>query len=66
MTKTCAICGRSFETARGCKKYCSLSCREAGRIKNRLHWLDDNPDYMRDKMRGYMKEYRKRKGAKHG
>lgn len=61
MKKTCAICGKEFETARACKKYCSLSCKEAGRIKNRLNWTDKNPDYMRVKMREYMKEYRKRK-----
>lgn len=42
---TCPICGRSFETVRSNAKYCSLSCREAGRQIKRLDWEERNPRY---------------------
>lgn len=51
---TCAICGAEFETARPNKKYCSFSCREAGRKLQRMKWDGKNPHYSRD----YMKQYR--------
>lgn len=50
----CPICGRIFETKKPNKKYCSFSCREAGRKLKRLQWEDENPTYNAE----YMKEYR--------
>lgn len=41
----CPICGRSFETARPNKKYCSLICREAGKQLKRIYWENENPNY---------------------
>lgn len=53
----CPICGLKFETNRPNKKYCSFSCKEAGRFKQRMKWEAENPGYIN----GYMKEYRERK-----
>lgn len=50
----CVICGRQFETARPNKKYCSFSCREAGRKLQRLKWEDEHPNYITK----YMQKYR--------
>lgn len=51
----CAICGRTFETRKPNKKYCSFSCKEAGRKLQRMKWEDNHPGYNTD----YMREYRK-------
>ena len=51
---TCPICGAQFETSRPNKKYCSFSCREAGRKLQRMKWDEANPHYSTD----YMKKYR--------
>lgn len=53
---TCGICGRSFETNKPNKKYCSLSCREAAAKVRRLEWEDRNPGYNMK----YQREYRQR------
>ena len=44
----CPICERSFVTNRPHKKYCSLTCRDAGRILQRMKWDEANPHYNRD------------------
>ena len=65
--KKCAICGKEFETTKPNKKYCSLSCKEAGKRLQRMKWEHENPDYNREYMREYMREHRKtQKGAKNG
>ena len=51
---TCEICRKQFETQRPNKKYCSFSCKEAGRKLRRMVWDADHPGYSRE----YMKEYR--------
>ena len=58
---TCPICGAQFETSRPNKKYCSFSCKEAGRKLRRMKWEHDNPHYNAE----YMKKYRaaQRKGG---
>lgn len=50
----CPICGAEFETCRPNKKYCSFSCKEAGRRLRRIKWEQMNPDYNKN----YMKTYR--------
>lgn len=55
---TCAICGAKFETSRPNKKYCSFSCREAGRQLQRMKWAAKNPDYNTE----YMRQYRAQRG----
>lgn len=55
----CPICGAEFETARPNKKYCSFSCKEAGRQLRRMMWGAANPDYSK----AYMQQYRKAKNA---
>ena len=56
----CPICGRQFETSRPNKKYCSFSCKDAGRQLQRMKWKNENPNYQTE----YMKAYRegKKKG----
>lgn len=49
----CPMCGRQFETNKPNKKYCSFSCREAGRKLQRMKWDAQNPDYNAEYMRGY-------------
>lgn len=56
-TVNCPICGRSFETARPNKKYCSLVCREAGKQLKRICWEKKNPTYNHD----YFQEHKKAK-----
>lgn len=51
---TCPICGAEFETNRPHKKYCSFTCKEAGRQLQRMKWEAANPGYNRD----YMQKYR--------
>ena len=51
----CPICGAQFVTERPNKKYCSFSCKEAGRKLRRMKWNDENPNYNKN----YMKQYRK-------
>lgn len=50
----CLICGREFETKRPNKKYCSFTCKEAGRKIRRMEWENQNPHYNTE----YMKKYR--------
>lgn len=57
--KICPICGAQFETGRPNKKYCSFTCREAGRQLRRMKWAANNPDYNRI----YMQAYRKKGGT---
>ena len=59
---TCLICGTEFETNRPNKKYCSFSCREAGRILRRMNWEAENPGYSKNYMKKY-REVRKHEGA---
>jgi endogenous inhibitor of DNA gyrase (YacG/DUF329 family) len=54
-TVTCPICGKQFETNRPNKKYCSFTCKEAGRQLRRMKWAADNPNYSAE----YMRKYRK-------
>lgn len=60
----CAICGKVFQTARPNKKYCSFTCREAGRSVNRMKWNEANKGYITE----YMRERRaaERKNKLHG
>ena len=60
MVKKCIICGRNFETDRPHKKYCSFTCKEAGRLLQRMKWEDANPHYNAE----YMREYRAAKKEK--
>lgn len=53
-TVTCPICGAEFETNRPNKKYCSFTCKEAGRQLRRMKWEAKNPHYSTE----YMKKYR--------
>ena len=50
----CPICGAEFETSRPNKKYCSFSCKEAGRKLQRMKWEAANEGYNA----AYMKKYR--------
>lgn len=52
----CAICGTEFKTEKPRKKYCSLSCREAGAELRRMKWEEKNPHYVKE----YMRKYRKK------
>ena len=51
--KVCPICGTEFETAKPNKKYCGLSCREAGEEARRLRWEAVNKTYHAEYMRKY-------------
>ena len=51
----CAICGKDFLSGYPNVKYCSLKCRDTGRIKNRKKWSERNKNYMS----AYMQKYRK-------
>lgn len=44
----CENCGAEFNTAAPNVKYCSLDCREAGRMKRRAEWEQARPTYNRD------------------
>jgi len=50
----CPICGRSFETSKPNKKYCSFTCKEAGNKLRRMVWRNTHPHYDA----AYMKKYR--------
>lgn len=50
----CPICGAEFETSKPNKKYCSFTCKDAGRRLQRMKWEDANPHYNA----AYMKQYR--------
>lgn len=50
----CPICGAEFETSRPNKKYCSFTCKEAGRQLRRMKWEAENLGYSKN----YMREYR--------
>lgn len=56
-TVKCAICGKLFDTSET-RKYCSLSCSEAGRKLRRMIWKEENPAYMADYMRAYRRKKR--------
>lgn len=51
--KVCPVCGAVFETIKRNKKYCSLTCREAGKKVKAKTWHDNNPDYMKKYSREY-------------
>ena len=61
MKRICPICNSEFETARPHKIYCSLTCREAGRLMRRAAWKQANPGYQAE----YMRAYRKRGDKPH-
>ena len=50
----CPICNTIFRTKKPNKKYCSFSCKEAGRQLGRMKWKEANPHYNAE----YMKKYR--------
>ena len=50
----CAICGKEYRSILPNHKYCSLYCREQGRLRSRSQWKNEHPEYYRQ----YMKEYR--------
>lgn len=56
----CLICGTQFETSKPNKKYCSFSCKEAGRQLQRMKWKEENPHYNTE----YMKKYRETQKTK--
>lgn len=58
MAKTikCPICGRTFETGKSNKKYCSFTCKEARQKLQRMKWNDENPNYYK----AYMQQYRQK------
>ena len=51
----CAICGVEFETQKPNIKYCSFTCKDAGRRLKRAKWEDAhagyNAEYARNKRR---------------
>ena len=53
----CPICLKRITTNQPRKKYCSASCKEAGRKITRKLWIEKEPE----RIRLYMREYRKRK-----
>lgn len=55
----CPICGTEFETNKPNKKYCSLTCKEAGQKLRRMNWKDNNPHYIAEYMRNYRAEKKK-------
>lgn len=42
---TCKCCGKQFMPRYPNEKYCSLECRDKGRLKKRTEWKESNPDY---------------------
>lgn len=46
--RICPICMAEFETTKPNKKYCSFTCKEAGRLMLRAKWKAANPTYDRD------------------
>lgn len=54
----CPICQKEFESESPRRKYCSLTCRESGRVLVKLKWEMEHPKYMRD----YMRKYNHRNG----
>lgn len=61
--RKCKICGADFETEQPNRKYCGLSCREAGRIYSQLKRKDKNPAYFTEYMRKYRRERKKDGGT---
>ena len=57
----CPICGTQFETNRPNKKYCSFSCKEAGRQLRYMKWTEDHPHYSTEYMRKYREKQRRLK-----
>ena len=49
----CYICGAEFETIRPNKKYCSFTCKEAGRKLQRMKWDAAHPNYNATYMQNY-------------
>lgn len=62
-TKTCPICGAEFDTAKPNKRYCSISCREAGGLAKRIRWEANNASYHAEYMRRYRAEKKERTAA---
>lgn len=48
----CSVCGKEFKTIYPNVRYCSLSCREKGRIQKRQKWKTKNPDYYHKRKKG--------------
>lgn len=46
--RICKACGGSFTAEYPHQVYCSLRCRDAGRIENRQKWVTRNPDYYQE------------------
>jgi hypothetical protein len=42
---TCKCCGKHFLPRFPNEKYCSLECRDKGRIQRREEWATRNPGY---------------------
>lgn len=50
----CAMCGKEYRSTAPNNKYCSMYCREQGRLESRSMWNRKHPEYYRQ----YMREYR--------
>ena len=63
-TVKCEICGKVFLTERPNKKYCSFTCKEAGRSIVQMKWKAAHKGYMTE----YMREKRRteKKDKMHG
>ena len=48
----CKTCKNLFNTAKQ-ERYCSEGCRKEARKKVRKKWETNNPEYMKNYMRGY-------------
>lgn len=64
--KICPICGAEFETAKPNKRYCGLSCREAGEEVRRIKWQAENKTYQAEYMRKYRAMQKEKGAAIHG
>ena len=62
----CPICGTQFETNRPNKKYCSFSCKEAGRQLRYMKWTEEHPHYSTEYMRKYREKIREKNKPKIG
>ncbi len=49
--KKCNVCGTDFYSNNARARYCSASCKTAGRQEKRKKWEQANPDYMKNYMR---------------
>lgn len=55
--RKCAVCGAMFHVRAANEKYCSLTCKETARIKQKENWDAAHPGYYTE----YMREYRAKK-----